>query len=56
MTFLYRLLADARPSTDTRSLLSATTELSYVSHSFRRSLRRIARRKLIAGAIQAITF
>ena len=38
-----------------RSLLSVTTELSYLSHSFCRSLRPIARRKLIAGAIQAIT-
>ena len=31
-----------------RSLLSVTTELSYLSHSFWHSVRRIARRKLIA--------
>jgi hypothetical protein len=39
-----------------RSLLSLTTELSYLSHSFCRSLRPIARRKLIAGAISSHHF
>src|SRR3954465_2596875 len=35
-----------------RSLLSVTTELSYLSHSFCRSLRPMGRCKLIAGAIR----
>src|SRR4051794_26555424 len=39
-----------------RSLLSVTTELSSFSHSFCRSLRRMRRRELIAGAIRPITF
>jgi hypothetical protein len=37
-----------------RSLLSVTTELSYLSHSFCRSPRPIAKRKLIAGAVHAM--